>query len=113
MDFQIRRQIDRMVAEIIPHAPTISQFVFGFKTLIWNTENEAIAFQYGFNMHSGRLTKPEEKKIPYIFSAKFKKLVGEQTYHEYHDFVFRFVMFLSETLMQPECGPQSTDSVAR
>ena len=64
MDFQIILKIDRMVAEIIPHAPTISQFVFGFKTLIWNTENEAIAFQYGFNMHSGRLTEPEEKKFP-------------------------------------------------
>lgn len=63
MDFQIRMKIDRMVAEIIPHAPTISQFVFGFKTLIWNTENEAVAFQYGFNMHSGRLTEPEEKNF--------------------------------------------------
>ena len=77
MDFQIRMKIDRMVAEIIPHAPTISQFVFGFKTLIWNTENEAIAFQHGFNMDGGRLTEPEEKKFPYIFSAKFKKLDGE------------------------------------
>ena len=30
----------------------------------------------------------------------------------YHDFVLRFVMFFSATLMQPECGPQSTDWVA-
>ena len=81
MDFQIILKIDRMVAEIIPHTPTISQFVFGFKTLIWNTENEAIAFQYGFNVDIVRLTEPEEKKIPYIFSAKLKKklLVNRRT----------------------------------
>ena len=34
------------------------------------------------------------------------------TWVPYHDFVPKFVMFFSATLMQPECGPQSTDSVA-
>ena len=34
------------------------------------------------------------------------------TWVPYHDFVPKFVMFFSATLIQPECGPQSTDSVA-
>ena len=52
-----------MVAEIVPHAPTISQIVVCFKTSIWNPENEAIALQYGFNMNCDGIAKPEEKNL--------------------------------------------------